>query len=82
MHNFSGVLTHFLVCLIMSFNDNTKILMFSDEWILTASQCVDGKNAAEIEVGFVLGGSSIKLFSSSRHGYHHLCRTVFDHSQI
>ena len=55
MHNFSGVLTHFLVCLIMSFNDNTIIFMFSDEWILTASQCVDGKNAAEIEVGFVLG---------------------------
>ena len=33
----------------------TIIFMFSDEWILTASQCLDGKTPAEIEVGFLWG---------------------------
>ena len=28
----------------------TIIIIFSDEWILTASHCVDGTNAAEIQV--------------------------------
>ena len=35
--------------------------VFSNEWILTASHCVDGTNAAEIQVGYFFGKSSIKV---------------------
>ena len=30
------------------------IFVFSNEWLLTASHCVDGTNAAEIQVGYFL----------------------------